>query len=135
MKKFPFLSASQATILLRVIVSILLIIHGITRILHDGVAGFGGFLNSQGFPGGKAIAWGITLFEIIGGLLMAMGYYTRWIAVVFILELTMGIVLVHAQNGWFVVGGGSNGVEYSVLLITCMIVIAAQSKGRVFGKG
>jgi putative oxidoreductase len=108
----------------------LLIIHGTTRILHDGVDGFGGFLGSQGFPAGTVVAWGITLFEIIGGLLMALGYYTRWIAAVFVLELTMGIILVHAKNGWFVVGGGSNGVEYSVLLITCMIVIAAQSKGH-----
>ena len=113
----------------------LLIIHGTTRILHDSVGGFGGFLDSQGFPGGTVLAWGITLLEITGGVLMALGYYARWIAAVFIVELTMGIVLVHAQNGWFVVGGGSNGVEYSVLLITCMIVIAAQSKGRVFGKG
>ena len=42
----------------------------------------------------------------------------------------MGIVLVHAKSGWFVVGGGSNGAEYSVLLIPCLMVIAAQSKGR-----
>jgi len=131
MKKFPFLSPAQAAILLRAIVATWLIIHGVTRIVHDGVGAFGGFLDSQGFPGGIVIAWGITLFEIAGGLLMALGYYTRWIAAAFILELTMGIVLVHAQNGWFVVGGGSNGVEYSVLLITCLIVIAAQSKGRV----
>jgi len=131
MKRFPFPGASHASILLRVIVSMLLIIHGTTRILHDGVGGFGSFLDSQGFPGGTVIAWGITLFEIIGGLLMALGYYARWIAAAFVLELSMGIVLVHAKNGWFVVGGGSNGVEYSVLLITCMIVIAAQSKGRV----
>jgi putative oxidoreductase len=130
MKKFPFLSASQAAILLRVTVATLLIIHGISRILHDGVGGFGSFLDAQGFPAGTVIAWGITLFEIAGGLLMALGYYTRWIAAAFILELIMGIVLVHAKHGWFVVGGGSNGVEYSVLLITCLVVIAAQSKGR-----
>jgi len=130
MKKFPFLSASQATILLRVAVAILLIIHGISRILHDGVGSFGSFLDAQGFPLGSLIAWSITFFEIIGGLLMALGYYARWIAAVFVLELAMGILLVHAKNGWFVVGGGSNGVEYSVLLITCLMVIAAQSKGR-----
>jgi putative oxidoreductase len=29
----------------------------------------------------------------------------------------VGIVMVHAVNGWFVVGGGSNAVEYNVLLI------------------
>jgi putative oxidoreductase len=41
----------------------------------------------------------------------------------FIFVLIMGIILVHFQNGWFVVGHGQNGVEYSVLLICCFIVL------------
>ena len=35
-----------------------------------------------------------------------------------------GVVLVHAREGWFVVGAGRNGVEYSVLLIACLPAIA-----------
>ena len=35
----------------------------------------------------------------------------------FAAELTVGIVMVHAHAGWFVVGGGSGGMEFSVLLI------------------
>ncbi|HKJ16853.1 MAG TPA: hypothetical protein VJ984_05875 [Xanthomonadales bacterium] len=33
----------------------------------------------------------------------------------------VGIVLVHAPEGWFVVGLGRNGMEYSVLLIVCLL--------------
>ena len=36
----------------------------------------------------------------------------------------MGIVLVHAPSGWFVVGGGRNGMEYSVLLIAVLLAQA-----------
>jgi putative oxidoreductase len=32
--------------------------------------------------------------------------------------------MVHASNGWFVVGAGRNGVEYSVLLLCCLTAIA-----------
>ena len=36
----------------------------------------------------------------------------------------MGIYFIHGRAGWFVVGAGRNGVEFSVLLILCLIVIA-----------
>jgi putative oxidoreductase len=36
----------------------------------------------------------------------------------------MGIILVHAKEGWFVVGAGRNGVEYSVLLIAVFVALA-----------
>ncbi len=37
-----------------------------------------------------------------------------------------GIVLVHAREGWFVVGHGRNGMEFSVLLIVSLLVIGLQ---------
>lgn len=42
----------------------------------------------------------------------------------------MGIVLVHAPHGWFVVGAGRNGMEYSVLLIVCLLLLALQAWPR-----
>ncbi|MDZ4709548.1 MAG: hypothetical protein SH818_14205 [Saprospiraceae bacterium] len=30
-------------------------------------------------------------------------------------EITMGILLVHARQGWFVVGHSTGGIEYSLL--------------------
>ena len=32
--------------------------------------------------------------------------------------------MVHAKAGWFVVGAGRNGMEYSVLLIVCLLALA-----------
>ena len=39
-------------------------------------------------------------------------------------ELVMGILLVHREAGWFVVGLGRNGMEYSVLLIAVFLAQA-----------
>ena len=39
------------------------------------------------------------------------------------------IVLVHAPAGWFVVGLGRNGAEYSVLLIACLLCVGLQHVG------
>ena len=109
--------------------AVFLIAHGIARTYLGTIGGFGEFLNSKGFLIGGALALGITIFEIVGGAAMALGYFVRWIAVVFIIELLMGIILVHAPNGWFVVGATLGGAEYSVMLIITLVVIAAHEKG------
>ena len=109
----------------RIVVSLLLIIHGIVRWYAGGVDDFGGFLDSQGFVFGLAIAWILTITEIAGGILMAIGILSVWFAFFFIIELVAGLLLVHGKEGWFVVGYGRNGSEYSVLLITSLLLIAA----------
>jgi putative oxidoreductase len=109
---------------LRVVVAILLFIHGSYRLMSGGVAGFGGFLSEAGLPLGPAIAWAITIGEIVGTVALAAGVLVRPLALWFAMVLTMGIWLIHAREGWFVVGGGRNGVEYSVLLIAVLLVQA-----------
>jgi len=128
MKNFPFISLSQSLIVFRIAVALLLAAHGAMRLSAGTVNGFGEFLNSKGFMIGATIAWVLTIFEIVGGLIMAAGYFVKWIAAIFMIEIAMGIILVHAKNGWFVVGHQSGGVEYSVLIIFSLLVIAASGK-------
>jgi putative oxidoreductase len=44
--------------------------------------------------------------------------------------LTTGIAMIHAREGWFVVGGGRYGVEYSVLLIVALACTGLQHPAR-----
>ncbi len=113
--------------ILRIVVGILILIHGITRIRLGIVDDFGVFLSGVGFPAGLVLAWFITAVEIAGSIVMASGQVPRLVrvlAIYFAFELTMGIILVHWSSGWFVVGAGNNGMEYSVLLIAVLLVIA-----------
>ena len=99
-------------------------IHGWARLLADAIIPFGGFLDAQGFPFGVGIAWGITLLEIVGTILIMVGSrYTPFLCLVFAAIYVAGIVMVHAPEGWFVVGLGRNGMEYSVLLIGSLLMI------------
>ncbi len=130
MHKFPFWSTAAWLVIFRIVVSFLMVAHGAIRVYADTVENFGDFLDDNGFPGGTLIAWAITLFEIAGGLMLASGLFIRLICVLFITELSFGILLVHLQNGWFVVGYSSGGIEYSVLLILCFFVIASTGKNK-----
>lgn len=122
------INAERSINLLRIMLSICMMAHGTQRLYFNTVAGFGGFLNSKGFLLGVPIAWGITLFELIAGLALLLNYFTKWISLVWALQLLMGIILVHAQNGWFVVGPSTGGVEYSVVLIFALLVVHAHAK-------
>jgi putative oxidoreductase len=117
-------AAVRATILLRATLGLLLTVHGVYRIFDGGVTGFGGFLGSEHVPFGVAVAWLVTIVEVVGGPALVFGWFVRPLCAWFATELFAGIVLVHAKDGWFVVGGGRNGMEYSVLLIIALIVTA-----------
>ena len=59
----------------------------------------------------------------MAALLLLLNKYIRAAGFVTIFVLIMGIILVHFQEGWFVVGGGRNGMEYNFLLIIVLLVI------------
>jgi putative oxidoreductase len=117
-------SPQAGLLVLRLVVASLILIHGLYRVFSGGVDPFGQFLGAVGFPLGTAIAWTITVMEIVGSLALAAGFRIRLLSLYFAAELTMGIFLVHLREGWFVVGGGRNGVEFSVLLIAIFLVQA-----------
>jgi len=125
-------------ILFRILLCGIIAAHGWARLLADGVSPFGSFLDAQGIPGGAVIAWSITLLEIVGSIVMAFGSrYTPHLCAVYAGIYAAGIVMVHMQEGWFVVGLGRNGMEYSVLLIASLLLVgynhlSAEMRGRLF---
>ena len=120
----PKNKASNSIIAFRCLLGTFLMAHGWARLLSGGIAPFGVFLDAQGFPLGLAIAWSITLIEIIGAVVFVFGRFVPYLSGLFAMIYAAGIVLVHAQEGWFVVGLGRNGMEYSVLLISSLILVA-----------
>jgi putative oxidoreductase len=109
----------------RIAVAVLIFIHGAYRATGDGhVAGFGGWLETQGFPQGVAWAWAVTVYELVAPLLILARRFVSFAALGHIGILALGMWLVHRPDGWFVVGGGRNGMEYSVLLIVCLAAVA-----------
>lgn len=115
---------------LRVLLSGLIAAHGWARFFVGGVAPFGEWLRTQGIPGGLAVASAITLCEIVGTPLFLLGLGVFPLSLLYALLYTVGLVLVHAPAGWFVVGLGRNGAEYSVLLITCLVLVGLQHRTR-----
>lgn len=115
--------ASQALIALRATLAVLIAAHGWARLLAGGVAPFGDWLSGLGFPLGYPIAAAITAIEIVGTPLLLLGRLVWPLCLLYSLIYATGIALVHWPAGWFVVGLGRNGMEYSVLLIVCLLAV------------
>ena len=105
-----------------------LLIHGTYRLVTGGAFLFNEYLSSLGFP--PYFAFAITFFEIIASILIIFNKWVTLLSIVFILELISGIIMVHGREGWFVVGAGRNGMEYSVLLILCFAFLAVEHRQK-----
>jgi len=125
MTTFPFLSLKNALVLLRLSLAVVFLAHAVVRVANGSIPQFGQFLTAKGLPAGTLLVWLITIFELVGGLLLAAGRYVRWLSAGFIILLLVGILLIHASQGWFVGEHGTGGVEYSFVLIVAFLVVSA----------
>lgn len=99
--------------------------HSVPGMFNNGVNDFGTlYLDQIGFaPFGIFLAWAIKLSHLVAALCLLFEKYVKLTSFVTILVLITGIVLIHFKEGWYVVGGGRNGVEYNFLLIFALLTI------------
>lgn len=113
------------TFLLRLAVAIILFMHSVPGMFNNGVNAFGNlYLDQIGFaPFGIFLAWTIKLSHLVAALSLLFEKYVKLTSFVTILVLITGIILIHFKEGWYVVGGGRNGVEFNFLLIFALLAI------------
>lgn len=118
-------TAPYGILLLRVALGVMFLAHGLTKLFVFTPAGTAGFFESIGFPG--FLAYPVIAFEIIGGALLVLGVYARWIAAAAVIQLFMAST-VHFGNGWSFTNA-NGGWEYPVFLTIAAAVIALAGDG------
>jgi putative oxidoreductase len=115
----------NGTFLLRFAVAVILFIHGVGGMFNGGVHAFGElYLNQVGFaPFGLFLAWAIKLSHVVCVITLLWDRYILYPAIVTIIILIAGIIMIHGREGWFVVGGGRNGMEFNFLLIFALLTL------------
>ncbi len=112
-------------IFLRVALAIIFAVHGIAGMFNNGVNDFGNlYLNQVGFsPIGVPLAWAIKLSHVALIVSLFTNKYLKLTCIITIIILIAGIVMIHFKEGWFVVGGGRNGMEFNFLLIVALVQV------------
>ncbi len=112
-------TAPYAALTLRVSLGILFLAHAGLKVFVFTPAGAAGFFESLGLPG--ALAYLTILAEILGGIALIAGVYTRIVAVALIPILLGAIFTVHGAAGFFFDNEGG-GWEYPAFWIVALIV-------------
>lgn len=112
--------------LVRVALAVLLFIHGAFRASHwdTHVTGFGEWLSTIGFQEGFYWAAAVTIYEVAAPWFILTRRFVTFACLGHMVIVGLGLVLVHWPAGWFVVGAGRNGMEYSVLLLVVLGAVA-----------
>jgi len=120
----------EAVDLVKLAVCAIILTHGIHRYLYGEIQPLGQFLAQTGFPAPLAEAHLVNLAETGGVLLIALGLLVRPLCSVLVLIFLIGIALIHWQAGFFIVGPGEGGWEFSALLIACLTAVAIDYQPR-----
>jgi putative oxidoreductase len=113
------------TTLLRMTLGIVLIAHAWLKYAVFGIEAAAKFFASVGFPAWTV--WPVTLIELFGGILMLIGFHSRYAAIL-VLPVLLGATLVHWPNGWLF-SGANGGWEYPAVLSLMAASVALLGDG------
>lgn len=119
-------------LVLRLVVGLTFAAHGAQKAFGWwGGPGWPGWHNAIGRMGFRPIELFAVLSvgaELLGGLLLALGFLTPFAAMVLAAQSVVIILKAHASNGFW---NKSNGIEYPLLLCVAGIVIGLTGPGAV----
>lgn len=123
--------ASLAPLAVRVIVGIIMFAHGLQKLTEVGPGNFGGqVLAGLGVPLPVFMGYVVTLVELVGGLLLIVGLFSRLAALLLTIDLVIAILLVKVNVG-FISGSSGTGAELDLALIAGFLVILFAGPGRL----
>ena len=114
----------------RILVALVFLISGIKKV--TAVAGTAGYFAKLGFPMPEVMAWVAIAIEVGGGVLLIIGYRTRWVA--WLLALFVGIATFAAHRFWELPDPAQNNMQM-VHFLKNLAVIGGLLYVAAFGAG
>jgi putative oxidoreductase len=119
-------------LLLRLTVGLALAAHGSQKVFGwfggYGLDGTGQFMEQLGFRPGRRHALAAGTVEIVGGLLLALGFLTPLGAALIASVMMVAAITVHAKNGFFTTAGG---YELNLLIGVAALTVAFTGPGAL----
>ena len=118
-------------LVLRLTLGILLIMHGVAKIL-GGVGGISGMLQNVGLPG--YFAYGVYIGEVLAPLLVILGLYARIGALIIVANMVAALYLAHLGDLFLLGQGGGWKLELQGFFLFTALAVALIGPGRFSAK-
>jgi putative oxidoreductase len=114
-------------LLLRITLGVCILFHGVAKI-QGGVDGIAQGLTALGLPG--FIAYGVYLGEIVGPLLLIVGWFSRLGAGLIAINMVFAIAIAHRADVFKISEHGGWAIELQAIYLMAAIALVLMGPGR-----
>jgi putative oxidoreductase len=93
-----------------------------------GIGGAEGFFGMLGIPAPALAAVVVSTVELVGGLALIAGAFTRLAGVLLAIDMLVALLVFHRPNGFF---APDNGIELVLVLGACALGLAMTGPGAL----
>jgi putative oxidoreductase len=113
---------------LRVIVGGTMAWHGFKK-FDDGIDGTKSFFDFLSIPAPGLFAWVVAVLELFGGIMIVLGFLTRIVSLLFIVELLVAVFRYKYGEDVGMIGADQAGAELDWALISGFVILLAYGAG------
>lgn len=121
-------------LILRLSMGVIFFLHGWMKLAGGQESFVREMLAMVGWTMPNAVLWLLALAELLGGLALILGLFSRWAAVVLAVEMIVAVALFHLRQGFFIVAIPNVplafGFEFHVALVGGLACVALAGSGR-----
>jgi putative oxidoreductase len=108
--------APTAVAVLRIVTALLFLEHGTAKLLAFPET-------SMANPAIWSLPWIAGVFELVGGLLMLLGLWTRWVGILLAGEMAVAYWYAHAPQSPFpIINGGESAILFCFVFLTLAVI-------------
>ena len=127
---YPFQNDAVGKLILRLTLGVLILFHGVSKILNPGYLGsIGKQLASIGLP--AAIAYGVYFGEVLAPLMIILGVFARVGGLLVVVNMVFAMVLAHSHQLLTLSKSGGWALELQGFYLFCGIAIFFLGSGRM----
>ena len=124
------LSPDTGKLILRLSVGLLMLFHGVAKIMHPGSLDFiGGMLTANGVP--AFFAYGVYIGEVLAPLMVVVGYQARVGGLLIVANMVVALLLAHSGDFFSLTEHGGLAVELQMFYLLSALAVVFLGSGKL----
>ena len=124
------LDANTGKLIVRLSVGLLMLFHGVAKIMHPGSLDFiGGMLSNNGLP--ALLAYGVYIGEVVAPLMVIVGYQTRIAGLIIVVNMLFALLLAHSGDFFSLSEHGGWAVELQMFYLLSALAVVFLGSGKM----